>query len=92
MFPFSVAPYKKATKPRELNSIKPRRLVLICSAKKKDLSFSALAIRNTLNKAFKDKRVLELVVAIVTRSLTQNLVVTTIASFTADFLLEKKAI
>ena len=78
-------------KPRESNSIKSRRLVLICSTEKKDLPFSAVAIRNTLNKAFRDKGVLELVVAIVTRSLSQNLVITTTTSFTADFLLEKKA-
>ena len=43
---------------------------MIYSTEKKDLSFLALAIRNALNKAFKDKGVLELVVAIVTRSLS----------------------
>ena len=58
----------------------------------KDSTFSALAIRNAFNKAFKDKGVLEPVVATVTKSLNQSLVITTTTPFTADFLLEKKSI
>ena len=83
---------QKATKPRDLNSLKSRRLVLISSPSEKDFAFSAIAIRNVFNKAFQEKGVLEPVVAIATKSLNQNLVITTTTSFTADFLLEKKAI
>ena len=83
---------QKATKPRESNSLKARRLVLISLPSEKYSTFSALTVRNTFNKAFKDKGVLELVVALVTKSLNQNLVITTTISFTADFLIEKKAI
>ena len=58
----------------------------------KDLLFSVIVVRNAINKAFKDKGVLELVVALVSRSLNKNLVLTTITSFTGTYLLEKKPI
>ena len=58
----------------------------------KDLPFSAIVVRNAINKAFKDKGVLEPVVASVSRSLNKNLVLTTTTSFTGTYLLEKKPI
>src|SRR5260370_255114 len=55
-------------------------------------SFSPLASRNALNKAFAEKGIKGPVVTSVTKSLGQNLVVTSTSPFTADFLLEKQAI
>jgi hypothetical protein len=52
-----------------------------------------LALRNTINKAFLDKSIKELVVSfITTTSNKKNLVVININPFTSDFLIEKRAI
>ena len=73
------------------NSLKKRRLILLGSTIG---SFSPLALRNSLNKAFRDKGVLELVVNTITKSLNSgnNLVITTMPSFLAKFLLEKESL
>ena len=73
------------------NTAKSKRLILIRSARI-SIDFSPLALRNAFNKAFLDKGVKDLVVATVSRSLGQNIVVTTTSLFSADFLLEKQLI
>ena len=80
-------PIPKATKPTKEN-----RLILVKSATGTSTSFSPLATRNAFNKAFADKGIKGPVVTSVTKTLTQNLVVTTTSPFTADYLLEKQAI
>jgi hypothetical protein len=80
----------KAKKPERTNS-KPNRLILVRSAAT-PLDFSSLALRNAFNKAFADKGVKGPVVNTITKSLGQNLVVSTTSQFSADFLLEKQAI
>jgi hypothetical protein len=54
-------------------------------------SYSPLATRNALNKAFADKGIKGPVVALVSRSRTENLVITTTPGFTADFLVQNEA-
>ena len=56
------------------------------------MRFSSLVLRNAFNKAFIDKGVKGPVVATVSKTLGQNIVVTTTDSFSADFLLEKRSI
>jgi hypothetical protein len=51
-----------------------------------------LALRNTINKAFLDKSIKELVISSITTSNKKNLVVISTNSFTSDFLIEKKVI
>jgi hypothetical protein len=52
-----------------------------------------LALRNTINKAFLDKSIKELVISsITTTNNKKNLVVISTNSFTSDFLIEKKVI
>ena len=74
----------KPTKPAAQN-----RLILVKSVTSTNTDFSPLATRNALNKAFSDKGIREPVVAAVSKTLGQNLVVTTTSAFSADFLLEK---
>jgi hypothetical protein len=58
-----------------------------------ETSFSVLALRNTINKAFLDKSIKELVVSsIITIRNKKNLVVTSTSPFTSDFLIKKRAI
>jgi hypothetical protein len=77
---------------KESSSFKARRLVLISPDQAKDFPFSAIKVRNAINNTFKDKGVLEPVVASVTRSFNKNLVLTTTTSFTGAYFLEKKPI
>ena len=56
------------------------------------MNFSLLVLRNAFNKAFLDKGVKDLVVATISRSLGQNIVVMTTSIFLANFLLKKQAI
>ena len=58
------------------NTAKSKRLILIRSTRI-STDFSPLALRNAFNKAFLDKGVKDPVVATVSRSLGQNIVVTT---------------
>jgi hypothetical protein len=78
--------------PKAIKPPKENRLILVKSATGTSASFSPLAARNTFNKAFADKGIKGPVVTSVTKSLSQNIVVTTTSPFTADFLLEKQAI
>jgi hypothetical protein len=56
-------------------------------------SFSALALRNIINKAFLDKSIKGPVISSITStSNKKNLVVTSTNPFTSDFLIEKRAI
>ena len=79
-------------RPRQVDN----RLVLIKSLLYDRASemgtFSPIQLRNAFNKAFADKGIQGPVVATVSRSLQRNIVVTTTPSFSASFLLEKKAI
>ena len=68
------------------------RLILVKSISSTNADFSSLATRNAFNKAFSEKGIKGPVVATVSKSLGQNLVVTTTSAFSADFLLEKQAI
>jgi hypothetical protein len=77
----------KPTKPNTQN-----RLILVRSITSTNADFSPLATRNALNKAFSDKGIREPVVAAVSKTLGQNLVVTTTSAFSANFLLEKQDI
>jgi hypothetical protein len=77
-------PPPKPTKPAAKN-----RLILVKSVTSNNTDFSPLATRNALNKAFSDKGIKEPVVAAVSKTLGQNLVLTTTDAFSADFLLEK---
>jgi hypothetical protein len=70
---------------------KDKRLILI-TAPGTQARFSPLALRNAFNKAFLDKGVKGPVVATVAKSLGQNIVVTTTDAFSAEYLLEKRAI
>jgi hypothetical protein len=55
--------------------------------------FSVLVLRNTINKAFLDKSIKELIVSFITiTNNKKNLVVTSTNLFTSDFLIEKRAI
>ena len=65
------------------------RLILVRTVTSTNTDFSPLATRNALNKAFSDKGIREPVVAAVTKTLGQNLVITTTSAFSADFLQEK---
>ena len=71
---------------------RPTRLILVKSPTGQATTFSPLAIRNAFNKAFTDKGVKGPVIATVSKSLGQNLVITTTSSFSADYLLEKQSI
>lgn len=82
---------KSPKKDTQKNQLKSNRLILIKSPNSTD-DFSPLAIRNAFNKAFLDKGVKGPVVATVSKTLGQNIVVTTANPFTADYLLEKQAI
>jgi hypothetical protein len=76
-------------KPTPKPKSKPNRLILVRSTHS---DFSPLALRNAFNKAFLDKGVIGPVVATITKSLGQNLVVSTTSQFSAAYLLEKQTI
>ena len=84
-------PTKKDSPPKP-TATKSKRLILIQSATGTDTEFSSFAMRNAFNKAFLDKGVKDPVVATVSRTRGQNIVVSTTNQFSADFLLEKKSI
>jgi hypothetical protein len=83
---------KPKTKPLKAGkTTKPNRLILVRSIATPP-DFSPLALRNAFNKAFADKGVKGPVINTVTKSLGQNLVISTTSQFSADYLLEKQAI
>jgi len=93
----SSSPYEWTTvqprpkpKPRAEKPIKSNRLILVQSVATTELS--SLALRNAFNKAFVNKGVAGPVVATVSRTLGQNIVVTTTSQFSADYLLEHQPI
>jgi hypothetical protein len=84
---------QKAKSSIELSKTKAKdlRLVLVTSS---DVAtkFSPLALRNAFNQAFANKGVKNPVVNTITKSMGQNLVVTTTSQFSASYLIEKQAI
>jgi hypothetical protein len=82
---------KKKTQTGLIRKDTSRRLILIQSGSQ-DPTFSPLSLRNKLNRAFTLKGYKEPVIATVSRTLTQNIVITTTPIFTSDFLIEKEAI
>jgi hypothetical protein len=82
----------KAQAPKPARQASQNRLILIKSVASTNANFSSLATRNAFNKAFSDKGIKGPVVATVSKSLGQNLIVTTTSAFSADFLLEKQDI
>jgi hypothetical protein len=83
------------SKPKPKTPAKPQasnRLILVKSPTGTDTNFSSLATRNAFNNAFSEKGIKGPVVASVTKSRGQNLVVTTTGAFSAKFLLEKQPI
>ena len=96
---WQVADYSKAPKAPKATKPKRRqvdnRLVLVKSElfpTSSTEAFSPIQLRNAFNKAFEDKGIVGPVVATVSRSILRNIVVTTTPSYSASFLLEKKAI
>jgi hypothetical protein len=87
----SPSPKSKAAKP-VTHASKKSRLVLVRSPTGQPFQFSAFTLRNAFNRAFEDKGVQGPVVASVTKSLGQNIIITTTESFSADFLLDKRGI
>jgi hypothetical protein len=80
---------KKTATPLPKESLANRKLVLV----QENLQpFNSLELRNAFNQAFATKGVLSPVVASVTSSKRQNIVITTTPAFTAKYLLEKKDI
>jgi hypothetical protein len=72
---------------------KERRVILIQDRQRlADSNFSSFRLRNLINKAFLDKGVTTPVVALVSKTFTKNIVVTTTDAFTSDYLIEKQAI
>jgi hypothetical protein len=67
-----------------------KRLILVQSSTGSIAQFSPLALQNAFNKAFLEKGVKGPVVNMVSRTRSQNIVVTTTPHFSADYLLEKK--
>lgn len=80
---------KKTPPPSPKNALSTRQLVLI---KEEAAPFNSLALRNAFNQAFANKGVSSPVVASVTSSAKQNMVLTTTPAFTAKYLLENLAI
>jgi hypothetical protein len=77
---------KKAPKKTKVQN----RLIL---TRKSETPFSALALRNAINKTFLDKSIKGPVVSSITTTRNKrNLVVTSTSPFTSDFLIEKRAI
>jgi hypothetical protein len=68
------------------------RLILVRSITDSDAALSPQTTRDALNKAFSDKGIREPVVAAVSKTRGQNLVLITTTAFCANFLLEKQDI
>jgi hypothetical protein len=71
---------------------KDRRLILINSAISGSLPYSPLKLRNAINDAFKKAGQSELVVRSISKTLADNIVVSTTETFSAQFLLEHKLV
>jgi hypothetical protein len=84
---------KKSAAPQPKNSLNNRQLVLIQESQVLALenhpAFDPLALCNAFNLAFANKGVTGPVVASVTSSKRENIVLTTTPAFTAKYLLEK---
>jgi hypothetical protein len=79
---------KEQAKSKEKN----RRLILINSAISGSMPFSPFKLRNAINDAFKKAGQVELVVRSVSKTLADNIVVSTTESFSAQFLLDHKLV
>jgi hypothetical protein len=81
----------KEAKEKTKEKAKSRRLILIRQSLIED--FSSIRIRDSINNAFKAKGVIMPVVALVTKArFSNNVVLTTTDSFSADYLIEKQSI
>ncbi|KAF2633551.1 hypothetical protein BU25DRAFT_298191, partial [Macroventuria anomochaeta] len=80
---------KKTPAPTPKNSLSTRQLVLL---QEHPAPFNSLQLRNAFNQAFVNKGVSSPVVALVTPSAKQNIVLTTTPTFTAKYLLENQDI
>jgi len=78
---------KASTKPKTQEPIK--RFILI---KAELVDFSALRLRNAINKAFEEAGVKKPVVNIISKTLGENLVITTTTVYSIAFLIEKQSI
>jgi hypothetical protein len=78
---------KKTAEPMVKNKLSDRQLVL---TRDSSIPFDSLQIRNQFNQAFLRKGVSAPVVASVTTSAKQNMVITTTPKFNAKYLLESK--
>ena len=81
---------KAKSKPKAKKPTKSNRLILVQSVTTTELS--SLTLRNAFNKAFVNKGVVGPVVATVSKTLGQNIVVSTTSQFSADYLLENQSI
>jgi hypothetical protein len=86
-------PKPTTTRPLKAKLVE-RRVILIQNtpllAKGPIPGFVLSEIRNSFNKVFNNKGITELVVAIIARSRTGNIVITTTIAFNADYLLNKE--
>jgi hypothetical protein len=80
---------KKASQPTANNTLTSRQLVL---TRDSSAPFDSLRLRNLFNDAFERKGVLTPVIASVTKSAKQNIVITTTPKFNGKYLLEHKNI
>ena len=72
---------------------KEKRVILIQDRQRlADSNFSSFRLRNSINKAFLDKGVTTPVVALVSKTFTNNIVVTTTNAFSSNYLIKKQAI
>lgn len=67
---------------------KERRLILIKTSEEAYALLNSLQLRNQINEAFKLQHQIGPVVSTITKSLTQNLVITTTPDFNAKYLLQ----
>lgn len=81
---------KKSTPPPPKNALSSRQLVLTQEGTPQP--FNSLALRNAFNQAFANKGVTSPVIASVTSSKRENIVLTTTPAFNAKYLLENQQI
>jgi hypothetical protein len=82
----------KAAPPVKIKPARSDRLILIKSPTAINQDFSPLALRNSFNQAFAARGVQGPVVTTVSKSLSQNIIVTTTSPFSAQFLLDQQSI
>lgn len=78
--------------PQKKEDISSKRLILINPIIPHPMSFSSLQIRNQINEAFEKTGIKGPVIAAISTSTNNNIIITTNNPFTSQFLIEKKAI